>query len=271
MLRLKRLIHHVNSISPAIPSRRIITHEQDKLVSLISPHFAQWSPNRSFFDFYGLPSKAKNKKQLTRLVDEMKKGRFADAIEFKKHGGKIATASKTIIPALEAVRFPPLEVTYSDGKTLKMPIVSDRKAYNAEQMPKASLICLTFRAMSNEMINSWCVPFLDTFNASKNVHLYKVSFIEQPLLSWKPMKRLLLWMIRNSNSDVKSGALENPLGYFFGDHYWFRKELKLENLITGYVYLVDEFGRIRWQGSGSATEEEIAALLSCTTLLLEEK
>nr|AKM76502.1 AT1G08220-like protein [Pelargonium transvaalense] len=271
MLRLKRLIHHVKSISPAIPCRRIITHEQDKLVSLISPHFAQWSPNRSIFDFYGLPSKAKNKKQRSRLADEMKRGRFVDAIEFKKHGGKIVTASKTIIPALEAVRFPALEVTFSDGKTLKLPIISDRQADNAENMPKASLICLTFRAMSNEMINTWCVPFLDTFSASKNVQLYKVSFIEQPILCWRPVKRLLLWMIRNSNGDVKSGALESSFVYFFGDHYWFRKELKLENLITGYVFLVDEFGRIRWQGSGSATEEELAALLSCTTLLLEEK
>nr|AKM76492.1 AT1G08220-like protein [Pelargonium citronellum] len=271
MLRLKRLVHHVNSISPAIPSRRIINHERDKLVSLLSPHFAQWSPNRSFFDYYGLPSKAKNKKQRSRLIDEMKRGRFADAMEFKKHGGKIAPASKTIIPALEAVRFPALEVTYSDGKTLKLPIISDRKADNAESMPKASLICLTFRAMSLEMVNSWCVPFLDAFNASKNVQLHKVSFIDQPLLCWKPMKRLRLWMIRDSNSDLKSGAIQSPLGYFFGDHYWFRKELKLENILTGYIFLVDEFGRIRWQGSGSATEEELASLVSCTTLLLEEK
>jgi hypothetical protein len=38
-----------------------------------------------------------------------------------------------------------------------------------------------------------------------------------------------------------------------------------------YIFLLDKFGRIRWQGFGLAMQEELSSLLSCTTLLLEEK
>ncbi|KAM2127875.1 hypothetical protein ACFX1R_007734 [Malus domestica] len=65
--------------------------------------------------------------------------------------------------------------------------------------------------------------------------------------------------------------LKRQIVYSFGDHYYFRKELKILNILTGYTFLLDNFGRIRWQGTGLATEEESSSLLSCTKLLLEEK
>ncbi|RWW02536.1 hypothetical protein BHE74_00011824 [Ensete ventricosum] len=41
--------------------------------------------------------------------------------------------------------------------------------------------------------------------------------------------------------------------------------------LVGYIFLLDGLGRIRWQGFGHATEEELSWLLSCTSLLLDEK
>lgn len=105
--------------------------------------------------------------------------------------------------------------------------------------------------------------------------------------------------MKKSKPNEKS-ALQRQTVYSFGDNYYFRKELKILNLLTGYrnhfsiasflswiaqqvrvtdlkfmlhryIFLVDKFGRIRWQGFGMAAEEELASLLSCTTLLLEEK
>nr|AKM76486.1 AT1G08220-like protein [Geranium phaeum] len=269
MLGLKRLIHHANSISPAIlSSRLIITHGQDKPVSLP----AQWSTNR-FFEIYKMADKEAIEKDRARLTDEMNRGYFADIGELKRHGGKIAQASKIIIPAMVATKFPPLEVSYSDGRVLKLPIIPNGKAPNAEGTPnrKASLVCLSFRANSEAMINSWSVPFLQTFSASKDAELYEVSFIDSTILCWKPIKKLLLRKLRSSNPDEKNDALQRQIVYSFGDHYDFRKELKILNLLTGYIFLLDKFGRIRWHGSGEASKEELDSLLSCTSLLLEEK
>lgn len=203
----------------------------------------------------------------------MNRGYFADMNEHKQHGGKVAMANKIIIPAMAAVKFPDLEVNYSDGRCLKLPIRfnsgSDADMYKAD-VPKASLFCLSFRASSQAMVDSWCIPFLEAFSGSEKVQLYEVSIIESWLLSRKLVKKLLLRFMKKSNPDGRKDVLQRQLVYSFGDHYYFRKELHILNLITGYMFLLDKFGRIRWQGFGMATPEELSSLLSCTTLLLEE-
>lgn len=202
----------------------------------------------------------------------MNRGYFADLSELKQHGGKIATANKIVIPAIAAVKFPDREVTYSDGKTLKLPIASngDMVAADKAAIPKATLLCLSFRANSQAMIDSWSGPFLDAYSNSKDVQLYQVSLIDSWFLCRSPIKQLLLRIMKKPKNEGK-GALQKQIVYSFGDHYYFRKELKILNLLTGYTFLLDKFGRIRWQGFGLATQDELSSLLSCTSLLLEEK
>ena len=66
---------------------------------------------------------------------------------------QIAVANKVIIPAMAAVKFPDLEVNFSDGKTMKLPIRISDNAADADKLsvPEASLVCLSFRASSQVM------------------------------------------------------------------------------------------------------------------------
>uniref|UniRef100_A0A803M6B5 Uncharacterized protein n=1 Tax=Chenopodium quinoa TaxID=63459 RepID=A0A803M6B5_CHEQI len=86
--------------------------------------------------------------------DEMSRGYFADMSDLKKNGGKIAMASKTLIPAAVAAKFPSVEVSYSDGKSFKLPIGSDGNVVDRDNvdLPKATLLCLSFRASSQVCI-----------------------------------------------------------------------------------------------------------------------
>ncbi|KAB1227353.1 hypothetical protein CJ030_MR1G005945 [Morella rubra] len=172
---------------------------------------------------------------------------------------------------MAAMKFPDLQVNYADGKKLKLPISSNGDMVDAERasIPKASLLCLSFRANSQAMIDSWAGPFVDAYSNSKDAQLYEVSFIDSWFLCLNPIKQLLLWTTKKPNYGGQD-ALQKQMVYSFGDHYYFRKELKILNLLTGYIFLLDKFGRIRWQGSGLATQEELSSLLSCTSLLLEE-
>ncbi|XP_012064653.1 uncharacterized protein LOC105627979 isoform X2 [Jatropha curcas] len=202
----------------------------------------------------------------------MNRGYFADMAEYKQHGGKIAMANKIIIPAVAAVKFPNIEVNYSDGRTLKLPIGYNGNIgdVDASTTPKASLVCLSFRASSQAMIDSWTMPFISNFCDAKDIQLYQVSLIDSWLLCRTPIKRLLLRIMRKPSGDGNN-ALQKQILYSFGDHYYFRKELRILNLLTGYIFLLDKFGRIRWQGFGLATQEELSSLLSCTSFLLERK
>lgn len=66
---------------------------------------------------------------------------------------QIATASKVIIPEVDAVKFPDLVVESPDGGTLHLPLVApalqdgDGEAGD-RVIPGASLVCLSFRASS---------------------------------------------------------------------------------------------------------------------------
>ncbi|EEF38695.1 conserved hypothetical protein [Ricinus communis] len=153
MLRLNRLFKYTNS-----PARTSILssqkHQQQKdeiFDPLPSHHFFQ----KRFLDIYQLGNKEAIEKERARLADEMNRGYFADIAELKQHGGKIAMANKIIIPAMAAVKFPNLEVNYSDGKTLKLPIGSSGNAVdaNTSSNPKVSLLCLSFRASSQSLFH----------------------------------------------------------------------------------------------------------------------
>ncbi|XP_010045279.2 LOW QUALITY PROTEIN: uncharacterized protein LOC104434030 [Eucalyptus grandis] len=243
-----------------------------KPVASLPPQHSARRTSTRFLDIHQMGNKAAIEKERARLADEMNRGYFADMSELRKHGGKIAMANKIIIPAMAAVKFPVIEVDQSDGQSFKLPICCSGKKVdqNTPSVPKATLLCLSFRASSQAMIDSWGVPFRNTFHDKEDVHLYEVSFIDSWLLCRKPIKRLLLRIMRNPSEDDQ-GPLRRQIVYSFGDHYYFRKELKILNLLTGYVFLLDKFGRIRWQGFGTATPEELPSLLSCTSLLLEEK
>ncbi|KMZ69829.1 hypothetical protein ZOSMA_205G00050 [Zostera marina] len=244
-------------------SPNAILHET-RLSTLRHVYPGTLGSTRSFLDFYKFFNKKAIKKEKARLADELNRGYFADIHEFNKNGGKIAVANKTIIPSAVAAKFPDLEVSSPDDRhRFKLPINSE----NENKMPVryATLLCLSFRASSQTMEDSWTNPFLHTFSAKGDIQIYKVSFIDSWILSSFPIRNLLLRIMKKS-----SRPLEHIV-YSFGDHYDFRKKLCILNLLTGYAFLLDRSGNIRWQGFGLATQEEVSSLLSATSLLLDEK
>ncbi|OIW09034.1 hypothetical protein TanjilG_16261 [Lupinus angustifolius] len=267
-----------------------ITHHENFNYPLPSHHLSRFTSKR-FLDIYQFANKAAIQKERARIHDEMNRGLVTEMAELKQHGGKIAEANKVLIPAISATKFPDLEVNFSNGRTMKLPIrISDVVDVDKSSVPKASLVCLSFRANSQEMINSWSVPFVETFSKSEGVHLYQdlpysivtavefnhqvrdglVSLIDSWLLSRYPLKRFLLWTMKKPNHDETKDTLQRQMVYSFGDHYYFRKELRILNTLTGYIFLLDNFGRVRWQGFGLATKDEVSSLISCTSLLMNE-
>ncbi|KAG9131803.1 hypothetical protein Leryth_009535 [Lithospermum erythrorhizon] len=147
MSRLKRLISLQHSMF--INSTTIISQENNKLLPFIaSNHPSQWTTTRSL-DIFQMANKAALEKEKARLADEMNRGYFADIHEMKKHGGKISKANKVVVPAMEAVKFPTFEADYSNGSSLKLPIIPNGSGTSVtEDVPKATLMCLSFRSTS---------------------------------------------------------------------------------------------------------------------------
>lgn len=79
-------------------------------------------------------------------------------VDFEFYDIQIAKANKIIIPAIAARKFPTLEVNYPDGSSLKLPVTSKENDANAStsDIPKASLLCLSFRASSQVRFVNIC-------------------------------------------------------------------------------------------------------------------
>ncbi|PPR89516.1 hypothetical protein GOBAR_AA31177 [Gossypium barbadense] len=152
-----------------------------------------------------------------------------------KQGKNRQRMSKTIlIPGIAARKFPAMDVIYSDGRKSKLPIVFDASGVDASKLavPEASLVCLSFRANSRRMLNIVHCFKIVIRGISATPWQWRVSFIDSWLLCLNPIKRLLLRFMRKSSDGAKD-ALQRHVVYSFGDHYYFRKELKILNLLTG--------------------------------------
>ncbi|CAI5966677.1 unnamed protein product [Closterium sp. NIES-64] len=107
-----------------------------------------------------------------------------------------------------------------------------------------------------------------------------ISWIESWLLSTRPVRSWLLSSLRGAEAKqqarladgVGSEGVDRVLTnvYAFGDTWDFRKKLGIINRLTGYAFLVDGKGRVRWRASGIASDDEVTCLLSTTDKLLKE-
>lgn len=104
-----------------------------------------------------------------------------------------------------------------------------------------------FYCCENRMMNTWSRPFLFAWcilheNVLESFLMLtltvilslQISFIDSWLLSRNPMKKLLLRVMRKPKPNDREDILQRQITYSFGDHYEFRKELKILNLLTGY-------------------------------------
>ncbi|KAL2612365.1 hypothetical protein R1flu_024057 [Riccia fluitans] len=222
-------------------------------------------PSRQVF------SKEAWEKEWARLADELNRGYFDDFKELKRTGGKVALARQNLLPAIGAVQFPKLTAYDTQGRAVVLPINyvegSDKSQTGA--LKKGTLVCLAFRASAQSMIDSWTKLFLTSFHSSQSVELLQVSVVDSWFLSLRPVRSLLLKSMSSSVLSTGSQPPERTL-YAFGDSYYFRKELGIPNMLSGYVFLVDTKGRVRWCASGFATAEELASMISCIERFLGE-
>lgn len=79
-------------------------------------------------------------------------------------------------------------------------------------------------------------------------------------------------ILRGARASADAAAAAHPpvteYGFHFGDTREARRSLGITNLLTGYVYLVDRDGRVRWRGSGLAEAWEVEVMLDASAALL---
>lgn len=255
--------------------RTVVARCQNELLDSSLSHL-QSSPNRGSsrsLNIFTIFNKEARAKEQARLTDELNRGYFDDIRELKKTGGKFGIAARNLVPIAAAPKFPSL-IVQSPGGTpaFELPIQEGQNHVGP------TLLCVAFRASAQAMVESWSKPFSKMFKPNNGIQIFEVSVIESWLLSLKPIRSLLLRTVRDAEPPAAAVVgeegqilLQRKVAYSFGDTYFFRKTLGIPNLLSGYVFLLDNKGRVRWRASGMATAEELTSMESCTLRLLEEQ
>ena len=93
------------------------------------------------------------------------------------------------------------------------------------------------------------------FAKNPKVDCLQVSITERWALL--PLKGALTRMMRqNTPPEQQDSTL-----LYFGNVDDFRDVLRMHNLMTSYVFLVDGLGRVRFAGSGPASDEEVERVI----------
>jgi mitochondrial ATPase complex subunit ATP10 len=201
------------------------------------------------------------------LKEEMQRGYFDDFRDFRDKQGKAFEAPDKLTPASHSPPFPRLAVAVApDGTAAEFPPAApdDYASY------KAALVCVAFRAGAQPMVEAWAAPFAHRFaSRAADAALVELALVEPRLMSLWPFRGMLL---RSAAAGaVAAGRAIPTLNVFhFGGAGALKAELGVGNKLTAYVYLVDSAGRVRWRGSGSPSEAEMASMLRCAEQLTEE-
>lgn len=79
-----------------------------------------------------------------------------------------------------------------------------------------------------------------------------------------PFREILI----NSSKSSKAQVMPARLVHYFGDDATVTEDLEMSNRLTGYVFVVDGDGRIRWRSSGKLTEAEGHSMLQAVRALV---
>lgn len=202
---------------------------------------------------------------------QVSKPYYRDWKNLKYHQGKTFVSNPRLFKQDKALYFPNLF-----GTTLASP----RKPQNTTPILRGRV------SIVNLFSNVWAESQTASFTGQeRNPGLYEaiaegnanasqyplvqqvdVNLTENALKAW--LVRLFMWRLRRNSPEV-----QHPR-YFLvrkGLNDSLKEAIGMMNSQVGYVYLLDEFCRIRWAGCGPAQESELDVLNDGVMKLVEER
>lgn len=118
------------------------------------------------------------------------------------------------------------------------------------------------------MLSAWGVPFSNAYATQESdVSICELSLVEHPLMRMWPLRNVI---VAGNKPDRVKYSMPVECLYYFGKTDNLRLSLGLTNRLTGYVFLLDRNGKVRWRGCGEPSSSEIESMIESTKKLLVE-
>ena len=191
--------------------------------------------------------KVTKRKQLEKEIGQL--GRGSEVKEFMQTSGKLFIADEDLISAGTAPVFPKIE-----GETLAeshVNILAEAKSAQAF----ATLVGVSFNDHATSTVGEWINAYRDHFSVDASV------FVCCCTNHW-----LLAWFGGMVRSTLRKQVPNEYHGSYVSlidpkEVLSVQESLGIKNTLPSYVFLVDSNGLVRWRGTGSPTDTEIASLV----------
>ena len=196
-----------------------------------------------------------------RVFVEHSLGYFWAIKDLANTNKKPILSNETIVPAAEAEKFPFLGdmISLKDEK-VSIPDFFIRNNRSKDASAKCTLVAISYKDFGAQLLPSWIDPFDQAFRQGTNNDTDRYDVVRIVINEGRVVKLLSPFITSGTKKNVPESDHANTLLYF-GDAEEFRDILRMHNIYTGYVFLVDGIGRVRWAGSGEGTDEEIQLML----------
>lgn len=134
---------------------------------------------------------------------------------------------------------------------------------------QCTLVAISCKEFGAQLLPSWTDPFENILcNGNEDSDKFKVVRIT---INEGRIAKLLSPFIRaGTKKKVPEKDHANTLLYY-GDAEDMKDILRMHNIYTSYVYLVDGIGRVRWAGSGEGSNEEVSSMIQFAKQLTQEQ
>ena len=187
------------------------------------------------------------RKQLEKEIGQL--GRGSEVKEYMQSSGKLFMADEELIPAGSAPVFPKIE-----GTTLAETQLNINKMATSNDA-FATLVGVSFNDHATSTVEGWCDAYRDHFGIDASVFVCCCS--NHWLLEW--FDGMVRSTLRKRVPESQHSSYISLIGS--KDVQNVQDSLSIKNTLPSYVFLVDRNGLVRWRGTGSSTDPEIASLL----------
>jgi mitochondrial ATPase complex subunit ATP10 len=196
-------------------------------------------------------------------VTELEFGNYWMLKDLKRTGEKPVLANESLIDEKTAKRFPEVKGARSlSGDLVDFPAHFLRKNRSRDPEAQCTLLAISFRDYGFRQLPSWIGPFTEALGMHDRVEVMKINVANDWFVRY--FLRPVVTYLNKRYTDPK----EHDSTFMY-----FRKTdelcdtLRMRNVMVGYVFLLDGIGRVRFAGSGEATDEEVSSLISLTKKL----
>jgi len=169
-----------------------------------------------------------------------------------------------------------LELLSSPRSKVDVPDHFLRKNRSSDANAQCTVVAVSYRDYGYQILSSWLDPFRAAMltkvgggsDNSNRCEVFRINISEGWLNKW--MLRGLIRALTRKNTPPEDR--DSTLLYFGGTNELenFRDALRMHNVMTGFVFLLDGLGRVRFAGSGPATDDDVDRLIRFARVLISK-